>query len=273
MSSFRAARLGAAVYYGSLRTLGVTALRRRSLDAGLILCYHNVVAPGDDGIGGAGIHLARDRFERQVRWLAAHYDVVSLRELSRRLAEGTSLRSLAALTFDDGYAGVFEHALPLLHALGLPATVFLVAHAVGRSQGFSWDGNGGLPASHRPAHWPTILPWLGRGFDLGVHTATHASLPTLADAELEDEVVASRAAMQRATGLRPEFFAYPFGHWDPRVRDRVRSAGYRGAVTLDFGLNGVSADPWALRRVNVPATISDAAFESWAAGLHRPGSA
>jgi peptidoglycan/xylan/chitin deacetylase (PgdA/CDA1 family) len=273
LSPLRAARMGAKAYYGCLRTLGVAALRRRSLHAGLILCYHNVVAPGDDGIGGAGLHLGCDRFERQVRWLAAHYQLVSLREFSERLRTGRRLRSLATVTFDDGYAGVFRYALPLLAKMGIPATVFLVARAVGRGEAFSWDEGHGLPPSHRPADWPTVMAGLGDGFDLGVHSATHPSLPTLRDAELEDEVVASRATMHRATGRWPEFFAYPFGHWDPRVRARVHAAGYRGALTLDFGLNGVSADHWALRRVNVPSTISDAAFESWAAGLHRPWSA
>ena len=39
-----------------------------------------------------------------------------------------------------------------------------------------------------------------------------------------------------------------FGHWDARVRDAVRAAGYRGALTLDFGLNGEARDRWALRR-------------------------
>jgi peptidoglycan/xylan/chitin deacetylase (PgdA/CDA1 family) len=129
-----------------------------------------------------------------------------------------------------------------------------------------------VPASHRPADWPTILAARGR-IDVGVHSATHRSLPTLDDATLETEIVASGAAIQQATGRRPDFFAYPFGHWDRRVRDRVEAAGYRAALALDFGLNEASADRWALRRVNVPAEISDTAFEAWAAGLHRPWSA
>jgi peptidoglycan/xylan/chitin deacetylase (PgdA/CDA1 family) len=274
MSSPNAIQLGAAVYYRGLRALGVTAMRRRSLDAGLILCYHNVVAPGDDQIGGPGLHIACDRFEQQMRWLAAHYDVVSLREFSTRLTgRRTARRAMAAVTFDDGYAGVFRYAFPVLDMLGIPATVFLVARAVGGAGGFSWDGDTGLPESHRPADWPSILPGLGERFGVGVHTATHPSLPTLTDADLEAEVVTSRATIHRATGVWPEFFAYPYGHWDARVRARVRAAGYRGALTLDFGLNGPCADRWALRRVNVPATISEAAFEAWTAGLHRPWSA
>jgi peptidoglycan/xylan/chitin deacetylase (PgdA/CDA1 family) len=265
--------LGKALYYGGLRHLGVTALRRRSLDAGLILCYHNVVAAADAAAGGEGLHLARDRFEAQVRWLAERYRVVPLREMVQRLSAGRPVRSLAALTFDDGYAGVFQHALPLLGALGLPATVFLVARAVGGPAAFPWDGDTGLPGSHRPADWPTVLAGLGDGFDFGVHTATHPSLPALDDAGLEEEIVASRSTLYRATGIWPEFFAYPFGHWSPRVRDYVRAAGYRAAVTLDFGLNRAGADPWSLRRVNVPSRISRSGFEAWASGLHRPGGA
>jgi peptidoglycan/xylan/chitin deacetylase (PgdA/CDA1 family) len=37
-----------------------------------------------------------------------------------------------------GYAGVFEHAVPVLQAVGVPATVFVVGTA-GRRMGFWWD--------------------------------------------------------------------------------------------------------------------------------------
>jgi peptidoglycan/xylan/chitin deacetylase (PgdA/CDA1 family) len=295
-------RGAAPIYYGGLRALGVPALSRRLRNAGLILCYHNVVATDAARCGDPGLHVSRDRFERQMSWLARHFRVVSLGEFVDRLLAGASLRSIAAITFDDGYAGVFEHAVPMLQALGLPATVFLVSDAVGRSAGFWWDqpeivgsatsgrretwlkalrgdeeaivsrhapcGRRTLPVSHRPADWDTIGRWLRRGVDIGSHSATHRSLPTLTETELDYEVVASRTAVHRATGIWPEWFAYPYGHWDSRVRELVRSAGYRAALTLDRGLNAASADPWRLRRVNVPAEISDAAFEAWTAGFH-----
>jgi peptidoglycan/xylan/chitin deacetylase (PgdA/CDA1 family) len=294
-------RLGASLYYGGLRALGVTALNRRLRDAGLILCYHNVVPRDGDQIGDPSLHLPLARFERQMYWLAEHYDVVSLCEFIDRLAAGTSLRGVAAVTFDDGYVGVFEYALPILDALRIPATVFVVAEAASSSAGFWWDqpeivesatpgrrerwfkalrgdgeailsenravANRSLPASHRPAGWAAIRVRIGDGIELGVHSATHRSLPTLTDTELEHEIVTSRAMVKQATGVLPQFFAYPYGHWDRRVQGLVRSAGYRAGLTADYGLNGALADPWVLRRVNVPAGISDAAFEAWAAGL------
>jgi len=289
------------LYYGSLRALGVPALHRRLKNAGVILCYHNVAQPDDCRVGEPGLHVPRDRFEWQMRWLAGHYRVVSLREFVDRMAAGASLRSLAAVTFDDGYAGVFDHAAPVLRALGLPATVFVVAKAVGCSAGFWWDrseivaaatpdrrktwlrdlrGDGEailaaaaaapeaeLPASHRPAGPQAICAALADGIEIGVHSTTHRSLPTLSDAELECEIVTSREVVHRMTGVRPEFFAYPYGYWDPRVTDLLRSAGYRGAFTVETGLNGSLTNPWHLRRVNVPAQISEAAFEAWTAGL------
>ena len=297
---FRAARLGAPLYYGSLCALGVPTLTRRLRDEGLILCYHNVVPANAGKFGEPGLHLSSDRFERQMRWLAARYTVVTLHEFVSRLSEGKSMRSIAAVTFDDGYAGVFEHAVPILHALSIPATVFVVAGAVGRSSGFWWDqpeivgnssdqhhrlsalrGDGDaivagrasfnrvLPPWYRPAHWSTIRARTGGGISIGVHSTTHRSLPTLDDSELDHEIIESRAIISDATGNWPEFFAYPYGHWNSHVRDRVRSAGYVAGLTLDTGLNQIPADPWALRRVNVPARISDAAFEVWASGIRQ----
>ena len=251
-------------YYRGLRAARIPALRRRLNDAGLILCYHNVVATEEDCAGCPGLHESRARFERQMRWLADHYQVVGLSEFIGRLTNGASVRSMAALTFDDGYAGVFEHAVPILDALRMPATVFIVADAVGRSEPFSWDEC----AQHRPADWTTICGALGRGIELGAHSFNHPSLPTLTDSQLEHEIVASRDVIHSATGTWPECFAYPYGHWNARVREAVRSAGYGAGLTLDFGLNGRGADRWALRRINVPAGISDAAFEAWTAGCH-----
>jgi peptidoglycan/xylan/chitin deacetylase (PgdA/CDA1 family) len=292
-------RLSSSLYYNGLRALRVPALNRRVRDAGLILCYHNVVAAHDAATGG-DLHLPVARFERQMRWLSRHYRVVSLNDFTDRLCAGASLRSVAAVTFDDGYAGVFDVAVPVLEALGIPCTVFVVADAARASAGFWWDhpalktprpdergrwlndlqgdgtailaaqGSGAcgdLPASRRAAGWDAIRSRLGRLVDLGAHSATHRSLPRLSDEDLHYELLASRAFVRQATGRLPEFFAYPYGLWDARVRTLVRAAGYRGAVTVDYGLNGASVDRWALRRVNVPAGITDAAFEAWAAGL------
>ncbi len=289
-------------YYAALHAVALPVLARRLRDAGVILCYHNVT-PAEDAamLGDAGVHLSLDKFVTQVQWLARHYDVVPLRDLLDRLAAHRPLHGLAAITFDDGYTGVFEHAWPLLVELGLPATVFVVADAPETGDAFWWDhpaaaqratperreqwlrdlrGDGAgiiaalsavaapaLPRVLRPADWDTIARATDTGLSLGVHSATHRTLTELDDVELEREVFTSWETIRRRAGGRPEIFAYPYGRWDARARDAVRAAGYRGAVTLDYGLVRPDADPWALPRVNIPASISQSAFQAWVAGL------
>lgn len=230
-----------------------------------MLCYHNIVAgPAALPWDTRGLHMPLPTFERQVRWLMGAYDVVPLGEFVGRLSRGGSLRGAAALTFDDGFSGVFDHAWPLLRDLRIPATVFVLADAVERDAGFLWD-NPEASLDCRPAGWRTIADAAKSGLEVGVHSATHRSLPTLDDRELRREVEESRDVIGRCAGVTPDFFAYPFGHWDRRVRAAVRSAGYRAAFTLEDGPS--TADLWALPRVNVPPRIEDAAFHAWSAGL------
>lgn len=159
--SLRFASLG----YDALRYAGVTSLARWLRNEGVVLCYHNVVAQAGGGAATLGLHIPFATFERQVRWLAKHYTVVSLAEFVTRLRLGASLRRVAAITFDDGYTGVFKWAWPLLRHLSIPATVFLVADAHdsrpggGREQGFWWDDEDVLrvysPATER--RWLTAF--------------------------------------------------------------------------------------------------------------------
>jgi peptidoglycan/xylan/chitin deacetylase (PgdA/CDA1 family) len=276
---------------------GVPAVARLR-DAGVILCYHNVVPDAWRGPGDPGLHCRFSRFVAQIAWLRRHYDVVSLAELAERMERKRSLRGLAALTFDDAYDGVFQLAVPVLRGLGVPATVFVVVDAADERAPFWWDrlapaleahrgewiqqyagdgrrilaahGNGrsaGQGPPPRAACWATIRTALKDGVTIGAHTISHRMLPALEDRELFSELGRGRGLIAERLGVVPEFFAYPYGGWDDRVRDAVRASGYRGAVTLDPGVNGPHADRWALRRMNIPAGISLAAFDAWTAGL------
>jgi len=296
----------ASLCYRALRTSGLLALARRLRSDGVILCYHNVVGDRDVSLGnGLGLHMRRTDFERQVRWLAGRYELVSLDDFVARRARGTSLRGVAALTFDDGYAGVFDWAWPILQTVRAPATVFVVAHAPAAREAFWWDhpcigaagaprdewlttlrgdraailtavgcgdGTEQVPPAIRPADWSTIAAAARLGMGIGVHSATHRALPTLSDLELRAELVQSRDIIARHVGVTPQFFAYPYGRWDDRVRAAVRGAGYRAAFTLDHRSTRAT-DAWALGRVNIPSGIADAAFQAWTAGLQLKRSA
>ncbi len=90
----------------------------------LILCWHNV--RGTWSFPSAG-DAGRRGLERQLRLLSRWANVLPLDVALRALAEGGKLPPRAvALTFDDGYRDNLTLAAPMLKALQLPATFFLV---------------------------------------------------------------------------------------------------------------------------------------------------
>lgn len=115
---------------GADRLLGAALGSARSP---LVLGYHRVVESFDASAKGVlpGMIITRRMLEHQLDWVGRRFRFLSLDELGRKLEARESLHPpVAAVTFDDGYADVYEHALPLLRRKGIPAAVFVVTDVV-----------------------------------------------------------------------------------------------------------------------------------------------
>lgn len=114
----------------------LAAPSRRSAAGALVLGYHQVV--DDCGRSGGAIPsmlVSTRTLERQLDCVGRLHRFVSLDELGDHLESGArAARPLAAVTFDDGYRDVYEHAFPLLRKKGIPAAVFVVTDLVGTSR-------------------------------------------------------------------------------------------------------------------------------------------
>ena len=124
----------------------------------LVICYHRVVQHFDDSATRAmpSLLVSTSMFEKQLDWLANHFDMVSLEEVlqssllpdsllpdpllpnpqptgSERLPRSKGRRQ-ASITFDDGYADFYWNALPILVKKKIPATVFVVTDLVGTAK-------------------------------------------------------------------------------------------------------------------------------------------
>jgi peptidoglycan/xylan/chitin deacetylase (PgdA/CDA1 family) len=217
------------------------ALRRRAAPGGLVLAYHDVVERDDECYDWA---VTADRLAshlRTLRRLGATF--VSLDEMLA-VSEG-SWRGAGvpvAVTFDDALVGVHDLALPLLTALGVPATVFVVADVIGIDPPW-W------PEARRTMRVDELDAWARAGLDIGAHTASHASLPRLDAAGLERELVTARRRVQDLTGSEVRWLAYPFGHHDDAARDVVDRAGFTGACTFLNGRVTAGVDRYRLPRL------------------------
>ncbi len=100
----------------------------------LILGYHRVVEDGASGSEDTlpAMVIRRSMLERHLDWVGRSHRFVSLDELGAARERGEPFREpVAAVTFDDGYADVFENAFPLLRRKGIPAAFFVVTDWVG----------------------------------------------------------------------------------------------------------------------------------------------
>jgi peptidoglycan/xylan/chitin deacetylase (PgdA/CDA1 family) len=219
-----------------------------------VLMYHRVGQPHDAADRTYCIEPAA--FRAHMRTLAdAGCRAISTMEFVAWLDGATVSGSGQpfVITFDDGFAGLHEHALPVLREIGWPAAVFLVAGQIGGEDRWALEGHPGRPLS----------PLLGRaqidamaqaGFEFHSHSMNHRSLRALGDGEIEDEVAGSRERLHALLGRPVDFFAYPYGHHDERVVAAVKAAGYRAAFSVLSGFNRRDVDRYRIRRLDVFGT-------------------
>lgn len=73
---------------------------------------------------------------------------------------------------------------------------------------------------------------IGHDFEIGAHTVTHRSLPTISQEEAEGEIVQSKEILEQITGKTVNTFCYPRGAYRESDVHLVEAAGYRYARTV-----------------------------------------
>lgn len=207
----------------------------------LVLGYHAV-----SDTWPAALSVEPGRLASQLEALVKRgYAGVTFTELVRARRPGR----LLAVTFDDGFKSVVEHALPILSRLGLPGTVFLPTNHIG---------------SDRPVDWPVLDQWIGGpheselmpmswsdaaaladvGWEIGSHTCSHPELVTLEGEALDAELLGSRLECEDRLGVPCRSLAYPYGEVDARVMTATRRTGYLAAAALPVRIHRRHALRW-----------------------------
>ena len=187
-----------------------------------------------------------DRFRSQMRWLKLlGYQVVSLQDAHAGLFEQAPLpKRSVVLTFDDGFQDFHDHAYPILREFGYPATVFVVAGLLGQPPRWLTD----VEPSARIMSGAMLRAVRQGNIEIGAHTVSHPHLPAVAADLQEREIAHSKTILEDAIGEPVSSFAYPYGSYDPAVRDLVERAGFETAVTINRGLANWAANPFEIPR-------------------------
>lgn len=233
------------------------AIRHREVTEALPIIVYRRVAP-DGPSSMERYRVSPDRLEEQLAYLSRNgYYGVTLDDWRAAMAARSPLVGRAVLiTFDEGYRDFATHAWPLLRRYGFPATVFLVADAVGGSA--CWDAGHGESAPL--LSWPEVRQLRGEGVRFASHGSTHRPLIGLPVEEVLREGARARAVLERELGEPVLALAYPYGDHDAIVRRLAAACGYECAVTCDPDRSRLTDDPMALPRLEISGADDLAVF-------------
>ena len=195
----------------------------------IVLCYHAVSERWP-----APLSVTPQAFEFQIRLLAERgYKGATFTEAAHR----TDNSKVAAITFDDGFLSVYEHARPILDRYGFPATVFVPTRFMDQDAPLAWPGidewlGGPHEAELRGMSAGQLRSLIEAGWEIGSHTLTHPHLTALGDEELREQLVTSRRECAELTGADCTSIAFPYGDADERVIGEAQAAGYEAAAML-----------------------------------------
>lgn len=215
-------------------------MRTRDAQRKLILLYHSV--------GGSTEATAKDAFRDQLGVIAAMGQLLPLQEV---LGSAPNQSIAVAVTFDDGYATLRDHAATILTEFGGAATVFLNAGEIADDErGASRAADGYYPHEQFLA-WRDVDALVAAGWHIGSHGLHHLDLVRADTATSKHEVTASKQMIERRLGMPCDLFAYPWGRNGPGLRAQVRAAGYRHGFAGDHSPLTATSDPFALPRINM----------------------
>ena len=223
------------------------AVPKRTNPKLVVFMYHNLV------FGRTGNTYNRDiyNFEHDLAFIRRNFRVTDFDELIE-IAEGRSKvdTDIAILTFDDGDLSMYAIAFPLLREFNLQATFFIVPSYIGEIGYMSWEQVRSM-ADYKDDRGQQL-------FSFGSHSYSHRPLAQLQPAELQQELILSKHALEAAVGQAVDILALPFGSGrkDPIILKTAEELGYQvvrhsdpGALSLDsinlFDVNALNVENYS----------------------------
>ena len=254
----------------------------------VILMYHRVdVADADPW----RLAVRPKHFAEHLDVIRGSFEPIALTRLRARLRTGDIPRRSVAVTFDDGYRDNLVNAEPLLQRNDVPATLFVTSGYLDSQRDFWWEeltavcsqseldprvvwerlqpltrlereaeleqlwlaaGSGAPPASMHTVTSEEIAAVAGRGiFEIGAHTVTHPSLPSISPAEQAAEISTSKLVLEGVVGRPVSTFSYPHGDVSPQTVEAVRDGGFDTACTTSGEPLTRRSTPLELPRLHV----------------------
>lgn len=181
------------------------------------------------------------KFVKQIQLLG--YGLCSMKDYLAKDIE--TRRSWIVCTFDDGYKGLNDYALPILDQYGFTATVFICTSLIGKDN--KWNNKDAVLRQH--LNMEELQNLHRHGWEIASHGVSHTNLLKLTDEELEYELQWSHDFLVEEWG-EAETYAYPYGAYNAFIK-RCVGKYYRYAFSVTQGGTSLVADSLQIRRYSI----------------------
>ena len=225
----------------------------QSCGRAVILLYHSV--------GNTKWGMPIREFTEQINWLCDNCNVLSLTDLITQPKNQDELR--VAITFDDGYATLYNHVLPLLSQKKKHATVYLNTGWISDHSSHRRQSDAQL--GHYPEEfflvWKEVKELYQAGWEIGSHGVNHHNFTRIKNESVHQELLNSRQDIERRLQADCLHFSYPWGQYTAHLKESVKIAGYQYAVAARHAEIKQHSDLFALPRINISRDYSLADFK------------
>lgn len=200
-----------------------------------VLCYHQF-SPNKSS---NKLIISNEAFDRQMSYLKNNgYNVITLKQLLdfieyRRRPPPKSV----VITIDDGWKTVRTIAYPTLKKYGFSAVLFVYTNLIKSRQ------------SSVTLSWDDLQEMVDSGvIEVESHTASHADLTKLSEEQVNRELRDSQQSIKSRLGVTPVFLAYPYGNFNDKTVEIMRTYGYKGGFTVIRGATAFFHNNFSLNR-------------------------
>ena len=122
-----------------------------------------------------------------------------------------------------------------------------------------------IPASELPMTWENINEMASNNMEIGSHAVSHPILSRMTDAEMQEEIVASKKSIETLTDKACLSIAYPVGgknEFTEKVKEAAEAAGYEYGLSYISGINKAkSLKRYSLSRLHIERFYSHEEFK------------
>lgn len=239
-------------------------------DKVIVLTYHNV-SPQKL----TRLTITPERFEADLLLLKNKgFNFVSLRQTVDALnGKGKLPENAILITFDDGLKGFYKYAMPIIKKYKVPTVNFVITSRIntkGTKDSFSMNIeeikdviNSGLVEIQSHTHASHDYIYVDGSLDKRSKFAYRAYDPAKKVFERQidyenriyDDLITSRKVLKDEFGIDADVLCFPFGHYNKKVIDIAKKAGFKYFVTTEQGVNIFDSNKSKIYRL--PAGYND----------------